>query len=322
MTQTISVIIVNWNGAGVLPRCLSALSAQTRPPDEIILADNASRDDSVAWVRAHHPNVRLIELDQNLGFAAANNLAAKASTSEWLALLNPDAFPEPGWLAAFAGAIRAHPDIISFTGLLTDAENPGVLDGSGDLYHSSGLAWRRSHGAADDAVARARMQAPIFSACGASALYRRDAFLEIGGFDEDFFCYLEDVDLGFRLLLQGHECRLVPTAVARHVGSATTGRRSPFSIYHGHRNLTWAYLKNMPGILFWLYLPQHLAMSLVALAWYTLKGRGGTIWKAKLDALRGVPAQLKKRRRIQRQRTISSGELRRYLVRGIREIRR
>ncbi len=318
----ISVIVVNWNGRRLLPRCLGNLAAQTRPADEIILVDNASSDDSVRYVREHFPGIRLLAQDRNLGFAAANNLAARTATGDWLALLNPDAFPEPGWLAAFEEAVRRYPETRSFTGLLLDAANPRILDGSGDLYHSSGLPWRRGHGAPFDAAARQRMAEPVFSACGASALYERRLFLELGGFDESFFCYLEDVDLGFRLLLQGHSCRLVADAVALHMGSATTGRHSPFSIYHGHRNLVWAFVKNMPAPLFWLYLPQHLLLSLVALGWFTLKGEGRSIWRAKYDALHGLPARLRERRRIQRRRRIGSLALRRHLVRGLRGIRR
>ena len=88
----------------------------------------------------------------------------------------------------------------------------------------------------------------VFSPCAAAALYRRSALVEIGGFDDDFFCYSEDVDLGFRLMLAGHSCLYVPTSVTHHVGSGTTGgQNSDFAVYHGHRNLVWTYVKDMPG---------------------------------------------------------------------------
>ncbi len=113
----------------------------------------------------------------------------------------------------------------------------------------------------------------VFSACAAAALYRRDVFEALGGLDEDFFCYMEDVDLGFRLRLAGWGCTYVPTAVVHHVGSATSGRRSHFTTYHGHRNLVWVFFKNMPGALLWLYLPQHFSLtsSSVALFLHAVK---------------------------------------------------
>jgi GT2 family glycosyltransferase len=134
----------------------------------------------------------------------------------------------------------------------------------------------------------------------------------VGGFDEDFFCYFEDVDLGFRLRLAGHRCLLVPGAVAYHVGYATTERRhSDFAVYHGHRNLVWTYVKNMPGVLFWLLLPLHIALNLVTIIWFSLKGQGGVILKAKWDALCGISIFhiWKKRHNIQRSRIASIGEI-------------
>ena len=130
------------------------------------------------------------------------------------------------------------------------------------------------------------------------------------GFDEDFFCYFEDVDLGFRLRLAGHRCLLVPDAVVYHVGSATTGgQHGDFAVYHGHRNLVWTYVKNMPGALFWLLLPAHIALNLVTIVWFSLRGQGAVILKAKRDALCGLPRMWKKRRDIQKYRTASAVEI-------------
>jgi GT2 family glycosyltransferase len=150
----------------------------------------------------------------------------------------------------------------------------------------------------------------VFSACAAAALYRRDAFEAVGGFDEDFFCYLEDVDLGFRLRLAGHRCTYVPDAVVHHVGSATTVKDSDFAVYHGHRNLVWAYVKNMPGRLFWLFLPQHIAANLYIVVRYAIEGRWRVVMKAKWDAIQGIPRMWKKRRAIQAQRIASIAKIR------------
>jgi GT2 family glycosyltransferase len=117
----------------------------------------------------------------------------------------------------------------------------------------------------------------------------------VGGFDEDFFCYFEDVDLGFRLRLAGYRCLLVPDAVACHAGSAATrGWHNNFTIYHGHRNLVWANVKNMPAVLFRLLLPLHIIMNIAAIVLFSIRGKGRVILRAKYDTLRGIPRMWKK----------------------------
>ena len=310
-----AVIIVSHNAGEHLRRCLYALRCQTYPPTRIMLVDNASTNaaDELRWLRDY--SVELLALDRNIGFAAANNLAVgRAEDCELIALLNPDAFPEPAWLGALVAAAGANPGHASFASRLVQAGNRARLDGAGDAYHTSGLAWRRLHGC--PAAETAHTAREVFAACAAAAMYRRSSFLEVGGFDEDYFCYLEDVDLGFRLRLAGYKCLYVPAAVAYHVGSATTGRHSSFSVYHGHRNLVWTYLKNMPGALFWFYLPQHLLLNLMSVPAMARRGQGGLVLKTKKDAVAGLAGIWRKRREIQSRRTISVQALRRILARG------
>jgi GT2 family glycosyltransferase len=312
-----TVIIVNWNGERFLDRCLSALQAQTVAPHEIILLDNASSDASLDIVR-RFPSVRLLAQNENLGFARGNNLAihAAAAESEWIALLNPDAFVEPHWLEALLSATHDYPDFDVFGSKLVNAADPARLDGAGDVYHVSGLVWRMGHGAAVSSSSEQVRE--VFSPCAAAALYRRSALLEVGGFDEDYFCYVEDVDLGFRLRLAGYRCLYVPTSVAHHVGSGTTGgQRSDFAVYHGHRNLVWTYVKDMPGILFWAFLPLHLAMNLAALVVFTLRGQGGVMFRAKRDAVLGLPKMWAKRRQVQFHRRVTVGEIWRVLNKSL-----
>ncbi|OGP91476.1 MAG: glycosyltransferase [Deltaproteobacteria bacterium RBG_19FT_COMBO_43_11] len=305
----VSVIIVNWNTDAQLKRCMLSLSKQTMPPREVIIVDNASTDSSAEGLEECYQNIKVVRLNNNIGFAAANNYAARLVSEEcnWLALLNPDAFPEPTWLESLMDAVKHHPEYAFFGSLLLDANEPAILDGTGDVNHISGLVWREGHGQAVDASSL-RMK-EIFSPCAAAALYRKDIFAEANGFDEDYFCYVEDVDLGFRLRLLGYRCLYVPDAVAYHIGSAATGKRSDFSVYHGHRNLVWTYVKNMPGVLFWLLLPLHIALNLVIIIWFSLQGQGAVILKAKWDALCGIPRMWKKRRDIQRNRSASIGKI-------------
>lgn len=307
----VTVIIVNWNGGDLLRRCLRDLLRQTVPPVRILVMDNASSDGSAETV-ADLPGVTVRMLGENLGFAAGNNRAFAECDTEFVALLNPDAFPNPDWLEKLLAAARAHPDVAAFGCRQMVAGVEGVIDGVGDVYHFSGLVWRRGHGRSlepSDMVSR-----EIFSPCAGAALYRRAALAEVGGFDEDFFCYVEDVDLGFRLRLAGHRSLYVPDAVVHHVGSATTGgQHSDFSVYHGHRNLVWTYVKNMPGGLFWAFLPAHFLLHLVTLIHFTLRGQGRVIWRAKRDALTGIPGMWRKRKQLQAIRRTSLADIWRVL---------
>lgn len=146
----------------------------------------------------------------------------------------------------------------------------------------------------------------IFCPSAAAALYRRIALDQIGGFDDDYFCYVEDVDLGFRLRLAGYSAVYVPDAIVRHIGSATTGgQHSDFAVYHGHRNLVWTYIKDMPGILFWALLPLHLILNLVTVVYFGIRGQGRVILRAKWDAVVGIPKMWRKRHVIQQNRVAS-----------------
>lgn len=297
----VAILIVNYNSAGLLPRCLEALSRQEERGFRTIVVDNGSTDGSADELERLFPQLELVRAGRNLGFAAANNLAAShARNCRWLVTLNPDAFPEPGWLAALLAAASVHPQFAMFQARLVAEADHSRLDGVGDVYHVSGLHWREAH-MKRASLAHDRMR-EIFSPCAAAAMYRRDAFDEVQGFDEDFFCYAEDVDLGFRLRMAGHRALYVPHAVVYHVGSATTGRRSDFSVYYGQRNLVWAFVKNMPGPLLFLFAPIHLAVNLAAIVVLAMRGQGGVTFRAKVDAVRGLRRMLAKRRVIQPRR--------------------
>lgn len=305
----VSVIIVNWNGERYLERCLSALLAQTVKPHEIILLDNASTDASLEIVR-RYPQVRLIKLDENTGFARGNNLAIEAAfkESEWIALLNPDAFATSSWLEELLAAAIRNPDFDVFGSMLVNASDPMRLDGAGDAYFVSGRVLRIGHGMPKSEVVQ--LEREVFSPCAAAALYKRSAILKLGGFDEDFFCYLEDVDLGFRLRLAGHRCLYVPQSVVHHVGSGMTGgQHSDFSIYHGHRNLVWTFVKDMPSVLFWILLPLHMALNLMSIIWFVLCGHGSVIIKSKRDAVKGLPKMWRKRQLVQKCRVVNASDI-------------
>ena len=313
----VSIVISTWNSGNVLDRCLGSLANQTVKDFEVIIVDNGSSDNSIDNLPEKWPSLdfHIKKLDRNTGFAAANNLGARLAQGDWLALLNTDAFPDPDWLENLLRAAAREPKFSFFASRQLQAGAPHILDGAGDVYHISGLAWRRYAGLP---AARFGLESEeVFSACAAAALYSRQAFLQVGGFDENFFSYLEDVDLGFRLRLQGFRCLYVPEAVVQHVGSVTLGVRSEFAYYHWQRNLIWSFFQNMPAGLLWLALPAHLTANLIYQLNHTFRGLGRTLLKGKWDALLGMPRVLQKRRAIQQNRKITNMELFHCMERGI-----
>lgn len=303
----VTVIIVNWNGGQLLKECLNKIGLQTLIPKNIVVMDNGSTDGSIELL-ADMPNISIKRLNSNLGFAAANNMAIRDCETKYVALLNPDALAEPNWLECLVSAAIANPSIAVFGSKQIMLRNPELLDGLGDCYHFSGLVKRYGFGQpvknfeGDNKL--------IFSACACAVMYDRDAFNQVGGFDEDYFCYVEDIDLGFRLRLIGYKALSVPSAVVYHFGSGTSGgNRSDFSIYYGHRNLVWTYFKNMPPLLFWILLPFHLSLNIYSIFYFGLRGKGKIILQSKWDAIKSLSKFWKKRKDIQSGRNVSVLEI-------------
>lgn len=303
----VGAIIVNYNSLRFLKKCLDALKQQEVSFFKVIIIDNNIKNKEERLPYSLPESWEYFGLGHNAGFAAANNIAVeKLKECQWVAMVNPDAHLHPHWLKHMLEAIKRHKKYTFFASRLMIANEPSKMDGLGDVCHMSGLVWREGHGRPNEIVG----EKEVFSPCAAAALYSKDAFLQVGGFDSDFFCYVEDVDLGFRLRLYGHRCMLVPKAVAYHVGSTSSGgRHSAFSIYHGHRNIVWCYVKNMPNPLFWLFLPMHLTLNLFSIMWFLLNGHGKIIFRSKIDALRGLSKMWRKRRTIQSQRRLPARAL-------------
>lgn len=312
----VAVIIINYNGGDMLLHCLHNLELQTWRSFRVIVVDNASSDDSMLRAEREYPWIEAVCLESNVGFAMGNNIgAALAPECRWIACLNPDAYAHPDWLANLMRAAQAHPEFAFFGSQLILADEPGRLDGTGDIYHVSGAAWRRDHGR--ELAKGHHVEEEIFAPCAAAALYRRDVFDAAGGFDSDYFCYFEDVDLAFRMRLLGHRCYYVPSAIVHHVSSAIAGYQSPFTVYHGHRNLVWTFFKDMPLPLLLAYFLLHLLLNAASIVLYTFKGQPMTILKSKRDAIRGLRSVWRKRRQIQSQRRISSLDLLRLMEKDL-----
>ena len=313
-TPKISVIIVNYNSGSRLEKCLSHLAKQTATDFETIVIDNASNDGSADCVN-QDARTSLIRAGGNLGFAAANNLAVQSARGLWLAFLNPDAYAEPDWLASFEAAIQRHPDVDAFGSLQIDDRCPERLDGAGDVCHAFGLYYR---GAFGWPIERAPRDGYVFSPSAAAAFYRRSTFETLGGFDERFFCYGEDVDLGFRLRLAGGRAIQLADAKVRHEGSGVTGRRSDFSIYHGVRNRIWLFYKNLPFAAYFGLAPVHFLINLAMLGRSVVGGEGGAYWRGMRDGYGGLKSLRQSREAVQRARTLSVNQVLRALTWSLR----
>jgi len=302
-TGRVAVIIVNYNAGAMLRECLLSLQAQSERPARVLVMDNGSHDDSMELCQAAFPWVEFHRLNANLGFARANNIAVElVSDCEWIALLNPDAFPDKRWLQVFIENARQYPEFDTFASCMVSADGSDVLDGTGDCYRVDGIAWPRYQGVSLSKLPQGIEE--VFAPCAGAGFYKRAAFKEVGGFSERYFCYHEDVDLGFRLRLHGSRCRFLRDAIVRHVGSAITGKGSDFSVYHVQRNLVWTYFRNMPAPYVWLYLPAHFLVNIGSLLWFTLYWRRWIVLKAKKDAVKALPSIWRERKQIQADRHV------------------
>jgi len=314
----LSVCIFAYDSGPTLRTCLEHLAVQTFRDFETLVIDNASPDPRDAEIAASYPFVRLIRNAENLGFSGAGNQAARLARGRWYVLLNPDAFARPDWLAELVAASERHPTVRAFTSVQLAEDQPGYLDGLGDVMTIFGIPYRGGYLSRDVGQAR---EGEVFSPCGAAMMIDRTLFQEVGGFDEDFFCYCEDVDLGYRLQLANEPTLLVPGAVVGHVGSASSGgRKSEFSVFHGTRNRFWVLFKNTPALLLPLVVPLHL-MALTAI-YLRAENRPHVrlIWKAVKAAFKSAPKVFRSRAVVQRGRVASMLQIARAMTWNPRDL--
>lgn len=298
---------MNYNGGKWLNACVHSLTEQSHENFECFIIDNGSTDGSFEALPQLDTRFVLMPQGENTGFAKGNNIAAKKARGKWLALLNPDAFARPDWLEKLLKATTYRSDITMVGSTQYLADDPNHYDGVGDFYHIFGLAWRAAH------KKKAHVKyppMPAFGPCGAGALYHRETFIALGGFDERFFCYHEDVDMAFRLRLMGGECIQSPDAVIDHVASGISGRASAFALYYGTRNRIWTYFKNMPTPLLLLTLPAHLAVNLAYILWSCLRPkRLPPVIRGVVHGFAGLSNIWESRQKIQNTRHVSLMDL-------------
>ena len=263
----VTVVIPTLAADSRLRECVESLWRQTRQDLEVIVVDNSGQ--GLAAGNGNAPRARVIENARNAGFGAAINQGLRASTSPYVATLNDDAVAHPGWLDALVEALGARPDA-GMCASQVRLFGEGRLDSAAMLVARDGSSKQRGHG-------RLPEDFPVLEEAlmpsGSAALYRRSMLEEIGGFDDDFFLYCEDTDLGLRARWAGWKCLYVPGAVVEHHYSHSAGRASPVKAYYVERNRLFVVVKNFPGRML-LGAPFAALGRYLWHAWYLLQGRG------------------------------------------------
>jgi GT2 family glycosyltransferase len=307
----VSVVIPTWNGAHFLPTCLDSIRRQTLRAFETIVVDNGSTDDT-GEVLAAYPEVQVVRLPQNVGFAPGVNAGIEAARGATIVLLNNDTEAEPRWLAALTEALHSAPDVGMATSKLRLFDRRDVLHTTGDTVDLAGRAanrgvWEPDTGQWDDKL-------DVFGASGAAAAYKRQLFESVGMFEAAFGSYLEDVDLAWRARLAGWRCVYAPDAVVYHRVSATGG--GPTASYYVGRNRIWLIARNYPSGL----LRKHLRLVAGALLGELAAALAAWRGREARASLRGLavglltwPRMLPARRAIQSTRRLSDEELERLL---------
>jgi GT2 family glycosyltransferase len=326
-------VVVNWNRRDLLRACLRSLALQrTEQPFEVVVVDNGSGDGSPEMVLREFSDesafrVQLVRNSCNVGFCAANNQGFAASQSEFVALLNNDAEAEPGWLEALASVFRERADIGMAASKILVYEDPTRIDKAGHLIYLDGQNRGRGTGELDRGQYD-RMEEVLWPD-GCAAMYRREMLDQVGGFDEDFFAYADDAELGLRARIAGWTCLYVPTAVVRHHRGATLGVRSLQRLALIERNRVLLAAKLFPWSLLWLNGAYYLARVLAG-AWWGMRGHGEAsrfpgisgkltvvtaLIRGDLAALKLLPKMIRKRRALRSTRKLSPKEVRQLLLR-------
>lgn len=279
-----TVIIPNLNGIHYLKNCLDSLYACEETAFPVIVVDNGSTDGSRELVRREYPDVRLLCFAQNRGFSAAVNAGIRLADTPYVILLNNDTVVERRFVSRLTDAVRHSPRYFSAGAKMVSLRDPEIIDDAGDFYCALGWAFARGKGRPQTLY---RTPCDIFAACGGAAVYRRDILLELGLFDEAYFAYLEDIDIGYRARMRGYTNRFAPDAVVRHAGSASSGSRyNAFKVRLSSRNSVYLIGKNMPPAQILVNLPFLLGGFLIKYLFFLQKGYGAVYARGLWNGLR------------------------------------
>jgi GT2 family glycosyltransferase len=329
-TPPLTVVVVNWNRRELLESCLESLAEQSVTGFEVILVDNGSTDGSVAATERFRNSskfrLQIIQNPENYGFCRGNNIGIETARGELIALLNNDAVADRRWLEELAGAFH-DPGVGMAASKILVYEDPQRIDKVGHLLYPDGQNRGRGTGEVDrgqyDQVEE------VLWPDGCAAMYRRSMLEEVGGFDEDFFAYADDAELGLRGRAAGWRCLYIPTAVVRHHRGATLGLASARRMELIERNRILLVVKHFPlGMLAASF--GYFALRVGAGVWASVRGKGETrrfpgaggklflarcFVRANLEAVKMVPVMWRKRRLLRARRKLTSTQLRELLLR-------
>ena len=317
----VSVIVVNWNGKAYLGECLESLRSQKFFDFEIIVVDNGSTDGSTELVRSHFPECLLIQNPFNYGFARGNNQGIEKAKGRYIALLNNDAQAESDWLGELVKAAEKDPRIGMVASKIYLQGGRKIIDNVGHLIYRDGL--NRGRGRLEVDRGQFDQKEEVFFPSGCAALYRREMLEEIGLFDEDFFAYGDDTDLGLKGRLAGWKCLYVPTAVVSHRYSQSSGSYSPFKAFYVERNRVWIAVKYFPLPLL-LMSPIYTLLRFLFQGYGALTGKGAAgrftkeyssshllkiLLKSYSSAIQGLPMMWRKRKAVKKLKKVNSEEI-------------
>ena len=309
----VTVVVPTAGESEFLEACLAGLQAQRFRSFETSVVLNPAPARTTERLRRRFPDTALTSLPERKGFGTAANAGASAARSEFLAFLNDDAEPAPDWLAELVACAQRHPRAASIACKVVRRDDPRVLDGAGDSLTFSLKAHRRGLGERDEG--QYETEEEVFSASGTACLWRADAFRALGGFDESFFAYYEDVDLGFRARLAGYESWYAPRAVVRHAGAATTTEAwAEFENFHAVRNRWMTIVKNAPARWLLAHSGDIAAGELLSLGRALVLRRAKLSLRAYADVVRNRGLLVRQRRDIQGSARVSCRELYRLVL--------
>jgi len=319
----VSFIVVNWNGRETIEECLDSLLAQTYQNREIIFVDNHSLDGSLKLVRDRYSLNQLISLDQNLGYAEANNIGLAQAKGEYIALVNNDAVLDPRWLEKAVDVFDQDKDQIvgSVATKIINYHKRDIIDTAGVEFLGFGAGWDYKGLPVDSEEVNSRKE--VFGAVATACLYRKNVLERIGLFDPRYFIYFEDTELAFKLRLFGYRCLYEPEAVCFHYGGVKQDKDSRFYLDYGRRNIEFLFVKNYQGRLFSKYALSHYLYEGVLFVFFLFSGRGIPFLKAKIQFLKNLGYLLRERKKLKQALKVSgrykdAQQIERYFFRSTR----
>lgn len=292
----VSVVIPNYNGKKYLKGCIDSVLTQEEVTFEIIIIDNASTDEQYEWINSYK-EIQFYRLDKNYGFSRAVNEGIRRAKGQYILLLNNDTVLEKAFLKEMVYEIEKDSQIFGVSSKMISYHNHAIMDDAGDEYTVLGWAYKRGDGKGVEAYEKGRK---VFSACAGAALYRKTILDKIGLFDENFFAYMEDVDISYRARIYGYYNVYAPKAKVYHIGSATSGSKyNDFKVRLAARNNLFVPYKNMPLLQLIINIPALIVGLIIKYIWFSRKGykkaytEGLVKGMKELKSIQKVPFKLK-----------------------------